>query len=105
MIGVPSYGDARLCAALIGAVQFAFTAAFWRALRRRVPLNAMCSRKWEIPCSSWCSSRLPDATQTPSAAVSRCGMASVTTLMPDFKVVTSTLMPPLLPGRPGWSPK
>lgn len=34
MIGIPSYHDARIGAALIGAVQFAFTAAFWRILRR-----------------------------------------------------------------------
>src|SRR6516162_6097499 len=73
-------------------------------LRRRVPLKAICSRKWEMPCSSRCSSRLPEAIQTPSDAVSRCGIASVTTLMPDFRVVTSTLMLPLLPAPPGSLP-
>ena len=56
-----------------------------------------------MPCSSRRSSRLPEATQTPSEAVSRCGIVSVTTLMPDFKVVTSTLMLPLLPARRGSS--
>ena len=71
--------------------------------RRRVPLNAICSRKCDIPCSSRRSSRLPEAIHTPSEAVSRCGIASVTTLMPDFKVVTSTLMLPLLPARRGLS--
>src|SRR5262249_19583901 len=54
--------------------------------------------------SSRCSSRLPEAIQTPSDAVSRCRIASVTTLMPDFRVVTSTLMLPLLPAPPGSSP-
>ena len=33
----------------------------------------------------------------------KCGMASVTTLMPEFRVVTSTLMLPLLPGPHGSS--
>ena len=38
----------------------------------------------------------PDAERRGSR---RCGMASVTTLMPDFRVVTSTLMLPLLAAR------
>ena len=56
-----------------------------------------------MPCSWRRSSRLPELTHTPSEAVCRCGIVSVTTLMPDFKVVTATLMQPLLPVRPGSS--
>ena len=36
--------------------------------------------------------RLPEPTQTPSDALCKCGMASVTTTRPDGRRVTSTLM-------------
>ena len=75
-----------LVAALRSPPTASISSAIWRAVRRRVPLNAMCSRKCEMPCSSCRSSRLPELTQTPSEAVSRCGIVSVTTWMPDFKV-------------------
>ena len=35
-----------------------------------------------MPCSFGSSSRLPEPTQTPSEAVCRCGMLSVTTVKP-----------------------
>ncbi len=48
-----------------------------------MPLNAMCSSRCEMPCSLGFSSRPPTPVQTPRAAVSRCGMESVTTVRPD----------------------
>ena len=51
-----------------------------------MPLNAMCSSRCEMPCSFGFSSRPPTPAQTPSAAVSRCGMVSVTTVRPDGKL-------------------
>ena len=57
-----------------------------------------------MPCSSGCSSRLPEPTQTPSEAVCRCGMLSVTTVRPEGRRVTSTLMPQLLRARHGSPP-
>ena len=56
-----------------------------------------------MPCSSGRSSRLPAPTQTPSDAVSRCGISSVTTVRPEGRRVTSTLMQQLLRARRGWS--
>ena len=61
-------------AALRSPPTASISSAIWRALRRFVPLNAMCSRKCEMPCSSGASLRLPDAIQTPSEVVSRCGI-------------------------------
>ena len=52
------------------------------ALRRSVPLKAMCSRRWEMPCSASRSWRAPAATQTPSETVSTCGMWCETTRRP-----------------------
>ena len=49
-----------------------------------------------MPCSSACSSRLPAPTQTPSEALCRCGIASVTTTRPEGRRVTSMLMRRLL---------
>ncbi len=54
-----------------------------RADRRAVPLKAMCSRRWAMPCSSAVSLREPDLIHTPRATLSRCGMFSVTTVNPD----------------------
>ena len=50
------------------------------------------------------SSRLPEPTQTPSEAVCRCGMLSVTTVRLEGRRVTSTLMPQLLHARHGSPP-
>ena len=69
-----------------------------------VPLKAMCSRKCEMPCSSACSSRLPAPTHTPSEALCRCGIASVTTVKPEGRRVTSRLMQQLLRARRGSPP-
>src|SRR5579885_2960464 len=66
-----------------------------RAVRRRVPLKAICSRRCESPCSSIRSWREPAPTKTPSEAVSRCAIRSVTTFSPEGRVVISTLMSPL----------
>ena len=55
-------------AALRSPPTASISSAIWRAVRRFVPLNAMCSRKCEMPCSSGRSSRLPEPTQTPSVA-------------------------------------
>ncbi len=85
-----------LVAALRSPPTASISSAIWRALRRLVPLNAMCSSRCEMPCSSGFSSRLPAPTQTPSEADSRCGMRSVTTDRPEGRRVTSTLMPLLL---------
>ena len=71
----------------------------------RVPLNAMCSRKCEMPFSSGCSSRLPAPTHTPSEALCRCGIASVTTVSPEGSRVTSMLMRQLLRARHGSPPE
>src|SRR5262245_12550942 len=60
------------------------------ALRVRVPLKAMCSRRCDSPCSSSCSEREPAPTQIPNAALSRCGMSWVTTRRPDSRLVTRT---------------
>ena len=51
-----------------------------------MPLNAMCSSRCEMPCSLGFSSRPPTPAQTPSAAVSRWGILSVTTVRPDGKL-------------------
>ena len=64
-------------------------------LRVVVPWKAMCSRRCEMPCSSGFSSRPPTPAHTPSAAVSRCGMVSVTTVRPDASLVRLTLILPL----------
>ena len=60
--------------------------------RVSVPLNAMCSSRCEMPCSLGFSLRPPTPVQTPSAAVSRCGMVSVTTVSPDGSLLISTLI-------------
>ena len=88
-----------LVAALRSPPTASISSAIWRAVRRVVPLNAMCSSRCEMPCSSGRSSRLPAPTQTPSEALSRCGMASVTTVRPEGRRVTSTLMQQLLRAR------
>jgi hypothetical protein len=69
--------------------------------RRVVPLKAMCSSRCEMPCSFGFSSRPPTPVHTPSAAVSRCGMVSVTTVRPEGSLVTSTLIRQLLASRRG----
>src|SRR4051812_21978318 len=65
--------------------------AIARALRVLVPLNAMCSSMWLMPCSASVSLREPALTQMPSEALSRCGMSSVMTVMPLSRVVDRTL--------------
>ena len=58
-----------------------------------------------MPFSSARSSRLPEPTQTPSEALSRCGIASVTTVSPEGSRVTSMLMRLLLLARRGSPPE
>src|SRR5690606_8795630 len=76
--------------------------AICSALRELVPLKAMCSSRCEMPCSVLRSERAPALTQTPSEALSRCGMSSVRTTMPLSRVVDLTLTLVLLTcGRHG----
>ena len=63
-----------------------------------VPLNAMCSSTCEMPCSTGSSQRVPAPTQMPSEALSSCGMASVTTVIPLSSLVISVLTLKLLRG-------
>ena len=81
-----------LVAALRSPPTVSISSAMSRAERRRVPLNAICSSRCDKPCSFVRSWRDPAPTKTPSEAVSRCAMRSVTMLRPEGKVVISTLM-------------
>src|ERR1700761_7421012 len=63
-----------------------------RALRVCVPLNAMCSSMCETPITSSVSLRVPAFTQTPSMALSSCGMGSVTTVKPLESLLISGFM-------------
>jgi hypothetical protein len=47
-----------------------------------VPLNTMCSMKWEMPATSGVSSREPVPIQTPTETLRTCGICSVTTRTP-----------------------
>ena len=67
---------------------FSTSSAMAAALRRSVPLKAMCSRKWEAPFSASVSLRVPDATYAPNDTVSTRSMVSVTTSRPDGSLVT-----------------
>ena len=58
-----------------------------RASRRSVPLNIMCSMKWEIPSHSPGSSRAPFLSQAPTETERRSGMASVITVSPEGNTV------------------
>src|SRR5690349_13776868 len=73
--------------------------AICSAVRVLVPLKAMCSRTWLMPCSASVSLREPALTQMPREALSRCGMSSVMTVMPVSRVVDRTLK--LAPPGPG----
>ena len=75
-----------LVAALRSPPTVSISSAMSRAERRRVPLNAICSRRCDKPCSLVRSWRDPAPTKTPSEAVSRCAMRSVAILRPDGKV-------------------
>jgi len=58
----------------------------WRAIssaeRVSVPLNTMCSMKWEIPLNSEPSSREPDLSQMPMATERMWDICSVMTVRP-----------------------
>ncbi|SPF43193.1 exported hypothetical protein [Candidatus Sulfotelmatobacter kueseliae] len=58
----------------------------WRAIssavRCCVPLNTMCSMKWEIPFHSASSSREPVSSQMPMEAERMCGICSVMIVRP-----------------------
>ena len=54
-----------------------------------------------MPCSFGFSSRPPTPAQTPSAAVSRWGILSVTTVRPDASLEISTLIRQLPVSRHG----
>ncbi len=62
-----------------------------RALRRRVPLNAMCSSRCATPLCSAGSLRVPTPAQTPSDVVSTESIRSVATRNPFGRVVTRTV--------------
>ena len=57
-----------------------------------VPLNAICSSRCAMPCSSSRSLRAPDLTQMPSATDSMLGRVSVATVRPFDRRLTSTPM-------------
>jgi hypothetical protein len=67
------------------------------ALRRSVPLKAMCSSTCATPLIAAGSCRVPTLTQTPIDTVSTDSMRSVTTRMPLASLVTCTLMMPRSP--------
>ena len=69
------------------AAQFLDKDLVAQALRRPVPLMAMCSRKWAMPFCSSRSCRPPAVTQMPALADCRPGMASVTMRKPLGRVV------------------
>ncbi len=54
-----------------------------------VPLNSMCSRKWEIPASSMRSKREPTPIQTPMATERTPGTGSETIRSPPRPVLTT----------------
>ena len=57
-----------------------------------MPLNAICSSMWEMPIRARVSLRAPQSTQTPTAALSSCGIGSVTTVKPLESLVISMFM-------------
>src|SRR5690606_13505590 len=57
--------------------------AISRAVRRSVPLNTMCSRRWLTPISSADSYTDPAWTHTPTAAERTPGISSVRTTSPS----------------------
>jgi hypothetical protein len=59
----------------------------WSAVRRSVPLNIMCSRKWLTPTTSIGSSRVPVFTKNPQAAVWAVSFASAMMVSPLSRVV------------------
>src|ERR1017187_8171376 len=59
------------------------------AEREVVPLNSMCSMKWEIPVCRGVSRREPVAIHTPTETERTCDMASVITRTPLASVVIS----------------
>ncbi len=59
------------------------------AERLVVPLNSMCSMKWEMPFCSGVSRREPEPIQMPTETERTCGMASVITRTPLASVVIS----------------
>src|SRR5437016_3707515 len=66
-----------------------------RALRRAVPLNAMCSKKCAAPLTAGASCRVPTSTQMPSEAVSTVSTRSVTIRIPFASCANFVVM--LLP--------
>ena len=75
----------RPVAALRSPPTASISSAMLRALRRAVPLKAMCSRKCATPCSDSASLRLPAPIQRPSETVSTSAMAWLTTVRPFGK--------------------
>src|SRR3979490_1125934 len=65
------------------------------AVRRAVPLKAICPRTGAMPLSSIRSWRLPALTTTDTDAVSMCGITSVATVRPDSRRVTVGIFLPL----------
>ncbi len=59
------------------------------AERVGVPLNIMCSMKWDMPASSGVSSRLPTAHQMPRVTERTVSIGSVITVMPFGRTVLS----------------
>ena len=54
-----------------------------------MPLKAICSRKWAVPFDVSVSAREPASIHTPTVAVWAWGCASVATVSPFERVVTS----------------
>src|SRR5207237_504871 len=78
------------------------SSAMARALRRSVPLNAICSRKCATPLISGASCRVPTSTQRPIETVSTVSIRSVTMRSPFDSVASVTVMqPPDLAARGG----
>src|SRR5690606_20042532 len=77
------------------------------AVRRGVPLNSRCSRKWVDPKWPSRSSREPTGTHAPTVTERRPGMCSVMTRRPPGRTERRTVAPPScpavssLPGSPG----
>src|SRR5690349_5570889 len=66
-----------------------------RALRVAVPLKAICSSMWDTPICWGCSLRLPVFTHIPTAALSRPGIGSLTTVKPLESLDISRVMAPI----------
>ncbi len=77
-----------LVAAFTSAPKPSNTWAICSAVSSFVPLNSMCSRKWEMPACSYGSSLDPTRAQNPTATDRTEGSVSLTTWTPESSVVS-----------------